>query len=105
MEKEKEKFNVKEVGFGTGLAGMLMSSIDRLFLILFPDEHVSAKLPVTIVTPTMEEFADIITQMDTHEIEIFDKNTNAKIIVRKSQRNMDQNIVWQVFRRDNFTCI
>ncbi len=100
----RKEFDVKNVGFGTGLAGMFMSSLDGAYIITFPDEHSSVALPLEYVTPTQEEFEAIIHQMDTHEIELFNKNTNAKIIVRKSQRNMDQNIVWQVFRRDNFTC-
>lgn len=99
-----KELEIKDIGFGVSMSGMIMSSIDGLYIVGFPGEHNIDKLESKILIPTEEEFEAIINQMDNHEFELFDSSKNAKIIVRKSQRNMDQNIVWQIFRRDNFTC-
>jgi len=68
-------------------------------------EHVYFPLYSGIVTqktviPSMEEIHQIIRQMDVQDIEGLQK-----IVLRKSQRQIDQHVSWQVFRRDNFTCV
>ena len=50
--------------------------------------------------PTDEEIHQIIRQMDVQEIEGLQK-----VILRKSQRQIDTRVSWEVFRRDNFTCV
>ena len=42
----------------------------------------------------------VIRQMDVQEI-----GGLQKVILRKSQRQIDQRVSWKVFRRDNFTCV
>lgn len=42
----------------------------------------------------------VIRQLDVQEIEGLQK-----VILRKSQRQIDQRVAWQVFRRDNFKCV
>ena len=50
--------------------------------------------------PSDELLQQIIRQMDVQEIEGLQK-----VILRKSQRQIDQRVSWEVFRRDNFTCV
>ena len=50
--------------------------------------------------PERELLHQIIRQMDVQEIEGLQKT-----VLRKSQRNIDTKVSWQVFRRDNFTCV
>ena len=96
--------NLKEVGLNIQMGGFLLKSRNTVYQVYFPNE-VSFEQPaeLVVVEPTAEEYAEIIRQMDIQEIELTD-NLNAKVVVRKSQRNMDQQIVWQVFARDGYTC-
>lgn len=55
---------------------------------------------INILVPSFEELHQIIRQLDVQEIEGLQK-----VILRKSQRNIDQSISWQVFRRDGYKCV
>ena len=71
-------------------------------IVFFPGE-VTGRLEnpkIIMIDPSMEEIHQIIRQMDVQEIEGLEKT-----VLRKSQRNIDTKVSWQVFRRDNFTCV
>jgi len=54
----------------------------------------------TFYTPNNEEIHQIIRQLDVQDIEGLQK-----VILRKSQRQIDQRVQWEVFRRDEFRCV
>lgn len=55
---------------------------------------------INVLVPSFEELHQIIRQLDVQEIEGLQK-----VILRKSQRNIDQSISWQVFKRDEYKCV
>lgn len=99
-----EGLPLEKVGLNIQMGGFLLKDKDIVYQVYFPNE-VTHERPneIFIIDPTAEEYAEIIKQMDIQEIELTD-NLNAKVVVRKSQRNLDQQIVWKVFARDGYTC-
>ena len=67
-------------------------------IVMFPDENLRPGWNIEV--PDDKEIHQIIRQMDVQEIEGLQK-----VILRKSQRQIDQRVSWEVFRRDNFTCV
>ena len=82
------------------ICGFVVGNGQEREAILFPDEDLSDDGFVMENTVSDEEIHQIIRQMDVQEIEGLQK-----VILRKSQRQIDQRVSWEVFRRDNFTCV
>lgn len=91
-----------ELGNQIEIAGMVLQGKGKTYNIMFPTAD---KTEYEFVYPSQEEWKKILFQLDTLEVELFlDKPKEAKVVVRKSQRNIEQGISWNVFRRDNYTC-
>jgi 5-methylcytosine-specific restriction endonuclease McrA len=53
----------------------------------------------------MKNGKNLFIQLDVVETEVLDPaNKNQKVIVRKSQREVELQTNWNVFRRDNYNC-
>lgn len=96
--------DLREIGFNIQMGGFILADKDTKYLISFPNEDEHEAKNLTAIVPSEEEYAEIIKQMDLGEIELIDNNTNKKVVVRKSQRQVDQIITWKVFARDNYSC-
>lgn len=63
-----------------------------------------SKSPLTPISvefvPTTEELTAIFNQLDTLQI-----TNSQKTVLRKSQRQIDQKIAWEVFKRDDYRCV
>lgn len=81
------------------ICGFIVGNANEREMILFPDEGKGSDNQKASY-PNDEEIQAIIKQMDIQEIEGLQK-----VILRKSQRQIDQRVSWEVFRRDNFTCV
>jgi len=92
MNREK----LEKYGNELTISGLIIGNDLTQEVIMFPNEEF--KEPI-IFNPTQTEIQEIFNQLDTLEITGFQK-----IVLRKSQRNIEQGISWEVFRRDNFTC-
>jgi hypothetical protein len=57
---------------------------------------------IEVLLPSLEEWQQIVRQSDLKEIEGMDKGK--KIILRKSTRQIETKIMWEVYRRDEYTC-
>jgi len=82
------------------IVGFVVGNAHTVQVIMFPNESVTEDDNQSWKFTNDEDIRDIIRQMDVQEIEGLQK-----VILRKSQRNIDQKVAWQVFRRDNFTCV
>src|SRR5580765_4979881 len=94
-----EKFDQTQLlkyGDELEISGMLLGNGITSELILFPE---ASHTPLTIIQPTHEEWKALLYQLDT--LGVHDLN---KVVLRKSQRNIEQTVSWNVFRRDNYTC-
>jgi len=64
-------------------------------------------LDIDVLDMDAEDWLKFLKQTDVMETEILTKasdGTLAKAIYRKSQRQIDQVVSWQVFKRDSYTC-
>lgn len=109
--------DLMQVGHEIQLYGAIYSDSKRLYLIPMPDEDSSEldELQVVISTTTIDSGKRVkeplALVMDSGELEAFFKQTDLldvvgpdKVILRKSQRQIDQVISWRVFRRDGYAC-
>lgn len=95
----RKPFNRAEIlkyGDKLEISGMLLANGQESELILFPEASI---VPMDIIQPTHEEWKDLLYQLDTLGV-----MSLAKIVLRKSQRNIEQTVNWNVFRRDMYTC-
>jgi len=94
-----------DLGHTIQFAGGIWSSEGKLYICLLPDEDVN--LPQEFLEMTQEEWTEFLLQTDVLNVEALVEGENGKIakaIFRKSQRQIAQNVSWQVFRRDAYHC-
>lgn len=96
VRKPFNKDEILKYGDKLEISGMLLANGQESELILFPEASITT---LEIVQPTHEEWKDLLYQLDTLGVHGLNK-----IILRKSQRNIEQTVSWNVFRRDNYTC-
>lgn len=97
--KEIPKF---ELGNQIEIAGMVLQGNGHTLALLFDSAD---EVQPEVVKLTHDKWKEVLQQLDTLEVEILDPtNPNQKVIVRKSQRNIEQGVNWNVFRRDSYTC-
>lgn len=87
------KITIKGIFFG--------DDSDTSFIALLPQEHV-VEMEGSIITPTINEWHDIFEQQDYNYVE--GQLNGERVILRKSQRNVDGKISWKVFKRDGYKC-
>lgn len=94
--KAFDSTNILKYGDKLEISGMLLANGEEGELILFPEAN---RVPIDIIQPSHEEWKTLLYQLDTLGVEGLNK-----IILRKSQRNIEQTVSWNVYRRDNYTC-
>ena len=106
------QIHVDEVGlehFGTDyqLVGAIFAGDQRAFVTLFAGESLYEAGPIyPLEFLKVEDWEAFLRQLDTQEVEIL-RNVEGvwtKAILRKSQRQIEQNVQWAVFRRDSYEC-
>jgi len=104
MERRKdmkfEDLNLLEIGNTMEISGVVYENDTDVFIIYLPDTDDPVRMHE--IFPTLEEWQKIIRQSDLKEIEGMDKGQ--KIILRKSTRQIETKIMWEVFRRDEYHC-
>ncbi len=93
-----DKKELLKYGNELTICGFVVGNDKLSKIVMFPDENLRPGWDIE--TPNNKEIHQIIRQMDIQEIEGLQK-----VILRKSQRQIDQRVSWEVFRRDNFTCV
>ena len=79
------------------IVGLVVGNGLEKEIIMFPEDGPLQAFKVLEVN--QEELLKIFEQLDTLAVTGVEK-----VVLRKSQRNIEQGISWEVFRRDNFTC-
>jgi len=98
-------FNIDILDFGVNytINGMLMTNKDgNSIIVVIPDEDAAAVENIEKFQASFEEWEALLNQLDTVEVEVV--RGNRKVILRKSQRNIDGRISWKVFKRDGYKC-
>ena len=93
-----DDFDMKRIGTELEIVGVVYGNDKDNFLIALPGE--GYVIPTVLLLPDSMQWSQIIRQSDLKEVVSKDKKT----ILRKSSRQIDQRIAWEVYRRDNFTC-
>lgn len=97
--------NVYDIGNEIQISGVIWTGKGHAFVTFVPDKDEDLsnlkKMPLTL-----PQWEILLKQTDLLETEIFQKDSTGitKIIVRKSQRQIDSYLQWAVFRRDSYTC-
>jgi hypothetical protein len=100
IERKFKNFDVLVVGTELEIIGVVYGSPREDVIIMLPGEDVVE--PIQIMTPDLDEWTKIIRQSDLKEVEGMDKGK--KIVLRKSTRQIETKIMWEVFRRDEYHC-
>lgn len=90
-----------DLGNNIEISGMILQGQGKTYAVMLPKADV--ELP-QLVKVDHDEWKKLLHQLDTLEVKLFPNNPESKVIVRKSQRNIEQNVSWNVFRRDQYKC-
>ena len=106
---EFKSFDIKSIGSKTLLVGGVWADDDALHVFIFPEfqNEPGGGLDLHIYDLTTEEWQEALRQSDLMETEVLEKAEDGKLykaIARKCQRNIDQGVSWNVFRRDGYRC-
>lgn len=103
-----EDFNLTEFGNSITISGMMLSDSEKQYLLPFPEEQIDdiTSTDIEILDLTLEDWKTVLRQTDLLETEVLasDKNGFIKAVIRKSARQIDQKVSWEVYARDNYTC-
>jgi len=124
------EINLLDVGDTIQLVGSVWAGNGKMYLALFPEDRGTLRVSSHKVLFTQKAWDDVsfagddetevhtldmdsadwekfLRQTDLLETEVLAKasdGTLAKVIVRKSQRNIEAGISWKVFKRDGYAC-
>lgn len=96
-----------QVGNDYQIAGLLFSGRGKTFAVTLPHKHDDVYEPIDQLALSKDELEKFLFQLDTLSTKVLtlgDDGDLVKAVVRKSQRQIDNVIQWQVFDRDNYTC-
>lgn len=99
-------FPLAEVGTSIQLVGGIWASEKEAHLFYFP-EYGSAYEQLHAMGISKDDWKALLRQSDLLETEVLSKCEDGKLykaVVRKCQRNIDQQVSWNVFRRDEYAC-
>jgi len=96
---------ILDFGNKIGLIGMVLSDDETAYLCLYPGQE----MPKTTVPLELndQDWKKLILQLDVQEVEVLKKAADgqlAKVIVRKTQRLIEQRVSWAVYQRDGYRC-
>ena len=99
-------FPLADVGNSIQLVGGIWASEKEAHLFYFP-EYGSTYEEIHGMGISKEDWKALLRQSDLLEAEVLSKCEDGKLykaVVRKCQRNIDQQVSWNVFRRDGYAC-
>jgi hypothetical protein len=101
-----DQIDLMRVGHSIQLTGAVYSGDGKHFICFFPDEC-DEDYQIVQLQMDKDDWDRFIRQTDLMETEMIAKGADGqltKTIIRKSQRQVDQNVSWKVFKRDNYAC-
>lgn len=91
--------NIYDIGNSIGIAGVIYADASNAYLCPL----VGVDLPeMSILKMDVEEWTTFLRQTDIQEVEVM--TPEGKAILRKSNRMIDANVSWKVFRRAGYKC-
>lgn len=99
---------IREFGNSFNMVGTVYAKGEEIIIFYYPGEQIQIDQQTALKAFKLseEEWQALFKQTDLKEVEMFqsDKGKIVKVIARKSERQINQNVQWKVFRRDNFAC-
>lgn len=95
-------FDVFRIGNELEITGVVYGNAKEDIVIMLP--HSFGRGINGVLEPTLEQWNQIIRQSDLLEVQVINGDPNKKTILRKSTRQIDQQVSWEVFRRDGYKC-
>lgn len=98
--------DIHSIGADIQIAGTIWSGLGKNFVTLIPGKQDDLS-NLEIMPLTLDEWNILLKQADLLETEMFQKDPTGKlvkVIFRKTQRQIDAYVTWDVFKRDNYTC-
>lgn len=97
---------ITQVGNDYQMAGLLFSGKDRSFILQFPHKAGDIHEQLDLLELDDQGLVDFLRQLDVLETEIISSGPGGlmKSTLRKTQRQIDNIIQWQVFKRDGYKC-
>ena len=95
------------IGNTVQISGVIYSGDRDDYLCFLPEYQDEDGRKPLLLEMDDEDWEKFLRQSDLMETEILTKAKDgklAKAIVRKSARQIDQRVSWQVYKRDNYTC-
>ena len=98
--------NILQIGNEFQISGLLFSGQGQSFVLSLPHKHDDINEPISQLKLDQQGLLDFLRQMDLLEVEMFQNDGSGfvKQIVRKTQRQIDNIMQWQVFDRDGYHC-
>ena len=94
------EINLLDVGNTILCAGGIWNGNGKSYLVPFPNDELSEN--IELLALTMEDWEKFLQQGDVADTLVQTKE--GKAIFRKSQRQIDSNIMWRRFEMDAYTC-
>lgn len=96
----------EDFGDTVRLGGAVFDNGKAVYIVWLPGKAPSTNLPTTYWYPTIEEWKALIKQTDNPTFTEYDDETRlvVKAIVRKNERQVDSNIMWETYRKAGFKC-
>ena len=107
LKKRFHDFDLKSVGTETLLVGGIWAGNGEVYLCAFPDTRPDDSDVVAVLDMDGDDWKALLRQSDLVEKEVLSKDqtgTFYKAVARKCQRNIEQGISWNVYRRDGYKC-
>lgn len=93
--------NIYDIGNTIQIAGAVYTGNGKSYICLFPHEDLEE---IEQLDMDLQEWETFLRQTDLVEVEMIGGDKLKKVILRKTQRMIDQNVMWEVYRRDNYAC-
>ncbi len=102
--KQLKDIDYMEIGNTIQISGAVFSDGKTSFILNLPDERITSD--IWDVEMTREDWKTFLRQADLKETQVLmeDKGKVKRAILRKSTRQIDSAVSWNVYRRDNYTC-
>jgi hypothetical protein len=100
-----QDLNLYNIGNTIQITGIIYGGEGKTYLVYLPGEKTD--LPKVELEMGLEEWLKFLHQTDVLEVEVWEKASDgklAKAVHRKSQRQIDTRVQWNVFRRDAYRC-
>ena len=98
-------FPLADVGTSIQLVGGIWAGNGVTYLFQFPEY--GHEYDTQVIHMSKDDWKALLRQSDLLETEVLSKCEDGKLykaVVRKCQRNIDQQVSWNVFRRANYKC-